>query len=127
MERNGFLNGTAVYTQKTYEYDVFDRVTSITTSSGEDTAGVKEQHTYTYDKNSNITSEKIVNNYPTETADRVNETRTYTYDKLNRLKTSSVTNHITQAVINTEYAYDKVGNCTSIVKDGQTTWNSYNP
>lgn len=127
VERNGFLNGTAVYTQKTYEYDVFDRVTSITTSSGEDTAGVKEQHTYTYDKNSNITSEKIVNNYPTDTAERVNETRTYTYDKLNRLKTSSVTNHITQAVTNTEYAYDKVGNCTSIVKDGQTTWNSYNP
>ena len=40
-----------------------------------DSDTVKESYTYTYDKNSNIKSESIVNNYPTKDSDKVDEKR----------------------------------------------------
>ncbi|MCR5736316.1 MAG: hypothetical protein K6G64_01540 [Eubacterium sp.] len=121
-----FLQGTNEYINKSYSYDVFDRVTSITISDSGNLNTILENHTYTYDKNSNIISEGIINNYPSNQSEKVNETRLYTYDNLNRLKTSKVTNNITQAEKNTAYTYDKVGNCTQKVEDGVTTTNTYN-
>ncbi len=84
-----FLQGTNEYINKSYSYDVFDRVTSITISDSGNLNTILESHTYTYDKNSNIISEGIINNYPSNQSEKVNETRLYTYDNLNRLKTSN--------------------------------------
>lgn len=39
---------------------------------------------------------------------------------------SKITDNITQTESITSYTYDKVGNCTQIVKDGVTTSNTYN-
>ena len=89
-------------------------------------ASTLEQYTYSYDKNSNIISETVINNYPVKQEEKVNETRTYTYDSLNRMVTSKKTDHISQTVSNASYTYDKVGNCTKTVEDGVTTYSTYN-
>lgn len=122
----GFLNGASGYIQKSYEYDVFDRVTKMSYADSSNLSSILEQYTYSYDKNSNIVSETIINNYPTEQEERVNEARTYTYDSLNRMVTSKKTDNITQTVSNASYTYDKVGNCIKTVEDGVTTNNTYN-
>ena len=87
---------------------------------------ILEQYTYGYDKNSNIISETIINNYPAKQEERVNETRTYAYDSLNRMIISKRTDNISQTVSNASYTYDKVGNCTKSVEDGVTTYSTYN-
>lgn len=125
-EHRGFLSGASGYIQKSYEYDVFDRVTKMSYADSNNISIVLEQYTYSYDKNSNIISETIINNYPTKQEERVNETRTYTYDSLNRLITSKKTDNISQTVSNASYTYDKVGNCTKSVEDGVTTYSTYN-
>lgn len=125
-EYRGFLNNTGGYIAKSYEYDVFDRVTKMSYADSNNLSNVLEQYTYTYDRNSNIISETIVNNYPTNDAEKVNETRTYTYDSLNRMITSSITNNTNQTVSNTAYTYDKVGNRTKVVTNETITDYTYN-
>ena len=66
-----------------------------------------------YDKNSNIKSESIVNNYPTKDSDKVDEKRSYEYDKLNRLINSDIVNNKTNKTESYAYEYDKVGNMIS--------------
>ena len=44
-----FLQGTNEYINKSYSYDVFDRVTSITISDSGNMNTILENHTYTYD------------------------------------------------------------------------------
>lgn len=125
-EYRGFLNNVSGYIQKSYEYDVFDRVTKMSYADSSDLSTILEQYTYAYDKNSNIVSETIINNYPTNQTEKVNETRAYTYDSLNRMVTSKITDNISQTVSNAAYTYDKVGNCTKVVEDGVTTESTYN-
>ena len=83
------------YILKTYEYDVFDRVTSMK-----------------YIDSSNL--------------DKVMESYSYTYDALGRLVKTDVTNHSTDKNSSITYGYDKVGNRTSMTKDGVTTSYKYN-
>ena len=122
----GFLNAGSGYIQKSYEYDVFDRVTKMSYADSSSLSTILEQYTYGYDKNSNIISETIINNYPAKQEERVNETRTYAYDSLNRMIISKRTDNISQTVSNASYTYDKVGNCTKSVEDGVTTYSTYN-
>ena len=125
-EYRGFLNDVSGYIQKAYEYDVFDRVTKMSYADSSNLSLVLEQYTYSYDKNSNIISETIINNYPAKQEEKVNETRIYTYDSLNRMVTSKKTDNISQTVSNASYTYDKVGNCTKTVEAGVTTYSTYN-
>lgn len=74
---------------------------------------VKESYTYTYDKNSNIKSEEIINNYPTNNSDKVDEKRLYEYDNLGRLTNSAIVNNKNNKTSYYNYTYDEVGNMTS--------------
>ena len=121
-----FLNLSDGYVQKSYEYDIFDRVTTMTYVDSINLNKILEQYTYGYDKNSNITTENIINDYPTDENEKVNETRTYTYDNLNRMIASKKTDNLRQTEINTTYTYDKVGNCTKVDENGIITNNTYN-
>ena len=114
------------YILKTYEYDVFDRVTSMKYIDSSNLDKVMESYSYTYDKNNNIKSKKVVNNYPVKDSDKINETKKYTYDALGRLVKTDVTNHSTGKNSSITYGYDKVGNRTSMTKDGVTTNYTYN-
>ncbi|MDY3374185.1 MAG: DNRLRE domain-containing protein [Terrisporobacter othiniensis] len=114
------------YILKTYEYDVFDRVTSMKYIDSSNLDKVMESYSYTYDKNNNIKSKKVVNNYPVKDSDKINETKKYTYDALGRLVKTDVTNHSTGKNSSITYGYDKVGNRTSMTKDGVTTSYKYN-
>ena len=98
---------------KKYTYDEFNRVTSMKYYDSKDLNTVKESYTYTYDKNSNIKSESIINNYPTNSSDKVDEKRLYEYDKLNRLTNSAIVNNKTNKTEYYSYEYDIVGNMTS--------------
>ena len=121
-----FLNLSDGYVQKSYEYDIFDRVTTMTYVDSINLNKILEQYTYGYDKNSNITTENIINDYPTDENEKVNETRTYTYDNLNRMIASKKTDNLRQTEINTTYTYDKGGNCTKVDENGIITNNTYN-
>ena len=114
------------YILKTYEYDVFDRVTSMKYIDSSNLDKVIESYSYTYDKNDNIILKTTVNNYPAKEADKINETKKYTYDALGRLVKTDVTNHSTGKNSSITYGYDKVGNRTSMTKDGSTTSYEYN-
>lgn len=121
-----FMSSGNSYINKEYQYDSFDRVTSMEYRDSSDLNTILEKHTYSYDKNSNILSEGIINNYPQNQSDRINETRIYTYDDLNRLKTSKVINNNNQTEKNNTYTYDKVGNITRITEGNIVTENTYN-
>lgn len=122
----GFLNDTSGFIQKSYMYDVFDRVTKMSYADSSNLGLVLEQYTYGYDKNSNIISETVINNYPVKQEEKVNETRTYTYDSLNRMVTSKKTDNTNQTVSNASYTYDKVGNCTRKTTDDSISVYTYN-
>lgn len=122
----GFLKGTAEYIQKTYEYDTFDRVKKMLYSDSSDLNTILEQYEYSYDKNDNILTERIISNYASNPEGRTDEFRTYYYNSLNRLLYSYRYNNLTGKSSSTEYTYDKVGNCTQIVENGITTINTYN-
>ena len=122
----GFLNNGSGYIQKSYEYDRFDRVTKMSYADSSNLGSVLEQYTYSYDKNSNIISETVINNYPAKQEEKVNETRTYTYDSLNRMVTSKKTDNTNQTVSNASYTYDKVGNCTRKTTDDSISVYTYN-
>ena len=121
-----FLNLSDGYVQKSYEYDIFDRVTSMTYVDSINLNNILEQYRYGYVMNRNITTENIINDYPTDENEKVNETRTYTYDNLNRMIASKKTDNLRQTEINTTYTYDKGGNCTKVDENGIITNNTYN-
>lgn len=114
------------YILKTYEYDVFDRVTSMKYVDSSDLNKVMESYSYTYDKNNNIESKTVVNNYPAKDSDKINETKEYTYDALDRLIKTDITNNFTKNTNSITYGYDEADNRTSMTKDGATTNYSYN-
>ncbi|MEG0097726.1 MAG: RHS repeat-associated core domain-containing protein, partial [Cetobacterium sp.] len=114
------------YILKTYEYDVFDRVTSMKYADSSNLDKVIESYSYSYDNNNNIKSKTVVNNYPTKDSDKINETKSYTYDALGRLTKTEINNKTANKSSTVSYGYDKVGNRTSMTKDGATTTSKYN-
>lgn len=122
----GFLNGINGYIKKDYEYDVFDRVTKMTYSDSKLIESVLEQHTYSYDKNSNIIREENINNYPSDNQEKVDEVKTYLYDNLDRLVSTKKVDNIRNTESTKTYEYDKVGNCIKTTENGITVTNVYN-
>lgn len=122
----GFLNGINGYIKKDYEYDVFDRVTKMTYSDSKSIESILEQHTYSYDKNSNIIQEENINNYPSDNQEKVDEVKTYLYDNLDRLVSTKKIDNIRNTESTKTYEYDKVGNCIKTTENGITVTNVYN-
>ena len=88
----------------------------------------KETYTYQYDKNSNITEEKIVSRYAMADGKGIDYTRSYTYDTVGRLKMSHAVDHTEGSLKNkqTTYAYDEVGNRTKETVGDEVTNYAYN-
>ena len=120
-DTNGNVNG---YILKKYTYDNFGRVSSMKYYNS-DSDTVKESYTYTYDKNSNIKSEYIINNYPTNGSNKVNQSREYTYDVMNRLTNSLIEDTDKNNPYSVYYTYDKVGNRLSMRDENTKTVTSY--
>ena len=113
--------------RKTYTYDSFDRVKEMVYTDLEHPETVMESFAYEYDKNSNITKKKEMNNYPSKDQEKINETKEYTYDALGRLTKTVTTNHNKEDEKETTiYEYDKVGNRTSVNENGKVTTYTYN-
>ncbi len=123
-----YVTGSTNYLSKRYDYDVFDRTSKMNYTKSSDLAKVVESYEYTYDKNSNILSEKLYRNYDSGSVAKVNETREYTYDELGRLINTKITDHLqaTSKISNTSYTYDKVGNRIKMVVNDTTTEYTYN-
>jgi RHS repeat-associated protein len=86
--------------------------------------GTKESFTYSYDKNSNIVSERHINNWQFP---KLDETRTYTYDAQGRLIKSVKTNNLKTAdKLTTEYQFDLVGNRRYETENGVRRESKYN-
>lgn len=85
---------------------------------------ITEKYEYSYNKNSDITKEKLYNNYTEDT--KTDKTKDYTYDNLGRLTSVKVTNNLTQNESNTSYTYDKIGNRLSKTKGSMEEKYSYN-
>jgi len=105
---------------------VFDRVVSMTYTNSNDLDTIIESHQYEYDKNSNITKETNINNYPTQDSEKVNESRAYEYDGLGQLLKFVLTDHNSGAVSETVYTYDKVGNRLTEIEGDKVTRYIYN-
>lgn len=101
------------YISTIYKYDIFGRITKIEMKDSNQSEDIKESHTYTYDKNSNVLSETLINNYPQNDSEKVNETKTYEYNELNQLVISSVKNNKTNITNYYTYNYDANGNIIS--------------
>ncbi|MEO2239652.1 DNRLRE domain-containing protein [Dorea sp. YH-dor226] len=119
------------YTVCSYSYDAYLRPATMTYSEGNNPGIAKEAYTYTYDKNSRLTQETILNLYPSEVSDQQNERRSYVYDANGRLTETRVDNQIDASKSSiTSYTYDAVGNRTgqTQIVGGQqeTTSYSYN-
>ena len=69
---------------------------------------VLEQHTYSYDKNSNIIREENINNYPSDNQEKVDEVKTYLYDNLDRLVSTKKVDNIRNTESTKTYEYDKL-------------------
>ena len=76
----GFNYSNNKYILKTYTYDKFDRVTNMNYKNSDDLKTIVEEYNYTYDKNGNILTEDIYNNYIE--SQPINELKEYTYDNL---------------------------------------------
>jgi RHS repeat-associated protein len=90
---------------KTQVYDALNRVTQLTELDGSSSNNITRRISYSYDANSNITSETSSGN-----------TISYTYDGINRV--TSVTDSFGKTIA---YGYDKVGNRTSLTYPGNKT------
>ena len=123
----GFDAGNDNYILRSYEYDLFDRVTHIKYANSDDPEKSKEEYKFTYDKNGNILTEEIYNDYLTEAQDKIHVVKNYTYDELGRLTRVDVTDKLgNDSVSTTSYTYDKVGNRLSKTRDGAKEDYEYN-
>jgi YD repeat-containing protein len=77
--------GGAKYLIKSYGYDAFGRVTSMTTAKNTAPNEATESYLYTYDKKSQVTSERIA-----IAGAGLDVLKTYTYDQLDRLVQTEV-------------------------------------
>ena len=80
------FTGSGNYLEKTYTYDDFGRVTSMAYRGGSGHDDIREAYVYTYDRNNNIKSERIVSDYDKDDSGTGRDiTRMYTYDTAGRL------------------------------------------
>ena len=126
-----FMTGGTNYIRRSYQYDVFDRVVEMKYASSSDLNQMLESYHYTYDKNSNILTEKLYKNYPTS-IEKMDTLKEYTYDKLGRLTNTKVTDNLkgTNKVSNISYNFDEVGNRLKMTEEDAiaitTTTYTYN-
>ena len=80
------FTGSGSYLEKSYTYDDFGRVTSMAYRGGSGHNDIREAYVYTYDRNNNIKSERIVSDYEQNGEGEGKDiTRAYTYDTAGRL------------------------------------------
>ena len=121
----GFDTGSGKYILRTYEYDKFDRVIKMSYANNDNLTTPVEEYNYTYDKNNNILTEDIKNNYVSNNS--IDELKEYTYDSLGRLTNVKVTDRTSDnKVTNKSYTYDKVGNRITETDESGTKTYSYN-
>ena len=131
-----FLSNGTDYIQRDYEYDGFDRVTSMKYYTNSNREKVLESYEYKYDRNSNITYKHEKTGYDNSLKD---EETNYSYDKDGRLVASEKNNRLLYKTTRCTYRYDKVGNRTyeseletdTVATDqskttGRYSYNSYN-
>ena len=109
-----FLNGGTKYILKKYEYDVFNRVEHIKYAKESDPDTIFEAYDYTYDKDSNILTEKLYKNY-LSSIDKLDTLKEYIYDPMGRLEHTKITDNLKESISNIDYSFDKVGNRKSMV------------
>lgn len=87
-----------------------------------------ESYLYTYDKGSNILTERIYQSYFDAEGGGVQESRSHTYDELGRLTTTETRDFGGNLAGRTEYTYDKMGNRLTETKEDEnkTIRNTYN-
>ena len=114
IDNPDFLNGGTKYILKKYEYDVFDRVEHIKYANESDPDTIFEAYDYTYDKDSNILTEKLYKNY-LSSIDKLDTLKEYIYDPMGRLEHTKITDNLKESISNIDYSFDKVGNRKSMV------------
>ncbi len=126
----GGLTAADRWLTRTYTYDRLNRTTGIVykdNMSGSSTA-VKQSHSYTYDKNSNITSEDVIDRYGSSNNSYYGQRREYTYDVNDRLTESTVSIRTAEDAMPTAeshcYSYDAAGNRISEQTERQTSGTS---
>ena len=123
----GFASGDSQsYIRKAYTYDGLNRVTDMVYSSSVDEDAVLESYGYTYDKASNILTERIFQSYFEADGKGVEENRSHTYDSLGRLVSTEIRDFGSILLSKSDYTYDKVGNRLTETKDSEVTKNTYN-
>ncbi|MFR2877379.1 MAG: RHS repeat-associated core domain-containing protein [Anaerovoracaceae bacterium] len=122
------FTGSGSYLEKSYTYDDFGRVTSMAYRGGSGHDDIREAYVYTYDRNNNIKSERIVSDYERNALDEETDiTRTYTYDAAGRLiRTGERDNAGAEAATVRTYTYDKVGNRLTETEGNKTVEYDYN-
>ena len=122
------FTGNGSYLEKSYTYDDFGRVTSMAYRGGSGHNDIREAYVYTYDRNNNIKSERIVSDYERNALDEETDiTRTYTYDAAGRLiRTGEHDNAGAEAATVRTNTYDKVGNRLTETEGNKTVEYDYN-
>lgn len=114
------------YIRREYKYDNLQRILSIMYYDSKEPEKVKESYAYTYDKNSNILTEKLYNDYPQKQEEKVDELRIHCYDEIGRLTSTVIEDNTKKESHKIAYTYDKVGNRLTEEKDGNLTTYTYN-
>jgi len=123
----GFASGDSqYYIRKAYTYDGQNRVTDMAYSSSADEDTVLESYGYSYDKASNILTERIFQSYFEADGKGIQENRSHTYDSLGRLVSTEIRDFGSVLLSKSDYTYDKVGNRLTETKEGEVTKNTYN-
>ncbi len=123
------FTGSGSCLEKSYTYDDFGRVTSMAYRGGSGHNDIREAYIYTYDRNNNIKSERIVSDYDKDDSGTGRDiTKAYTYDTAGRLTETRETESSdeTAGAEITSYTYDKAGNRLTETKSGNTISYSYN-
>lgn len=123
---NFAAGGTENYIRKSYVYDGLNRVTGIEYRDSTPDAPVRESYQYTYDKNSNILTERIFQGYFEAEGAQVQENRSHVYDALGRLTATEIRDFSGTLLSRTTYTYDKNGNRLTETKGDEVTRNTYN-
>lgn len=122
-----FVDGSiGNYIRREYKYDNLQRILSIMYYDSREPERAKESYAYTYDKNSNILTEKLYNNYPQKQEEKVDELHIHCYDEIGRLTSTVIEDNTKKESHKIAYTYDKVGNRLTEEKDGNLTTYTYN-
>ena len=122
----GVLSGGLGYIQRDYTYDAFERPTGMEYKDSDNFSAARESYAYTYDKNNNILTERIINGYPEKAEEKTDQLRAHTYDSLGRLTSTTITDNGSGKAQNIAYEYDDAGNRVKEIKDGIVTDYDYN-